>query len=146
MAQVSLAAVVVLAVMLLIGCVVVARLQSEVRRLAERVASMELPGSRQEAARPPAGAARPPEAVRSPVVITQLDDSQDPSQLTTAGVASVVLAKPLIKTAAFAYGVRRALDEEHRIRVAMAFRQELRRQRKLRRRAMRAAPVPESGP
>ncbi len=56
------------------------------------------------------------------------------SDLTAARLASVTLAEPLIKVAAFTSGVRRALGEEHRIRVSATFRRELRRQRKLRRR------------
>jgi len=60
-------------------------------------------------------------------------ESRDPD-LTAARVASVTLAEPLIKVAAFTHGVRRALGEEHRIRVSATFRRELRRQRKLRRR------------
>lgn len=64
---------------------------------------------------------------------TAASESRDPD-LTAARVASVTLAEPLIKVAAFTSGVRRALGEEHRIRVSATFRRELRRQRKLRRR------------
>jgi len=60
-------------------------------------------------------------------------ESRDPD-LTAARVASVTLAEPLIKVAAFAHGLRRALDEEQRIRISATFRRELRRQRKVRRR------------
>ena len=69
-------------------------------------------------------------------VITELNGAAASSSpnLTTARVASVTLGRPLIKAASLAYGVRRALDEEHRIRMQVAFRSELRRQRKLRRR------------
>jgi hypothetical protein len=73
-------------------------------------------------------------------VITQLNGaaSAGASDLTAARVASVTLGRPLVKAASFAYGVRRALDDEHRIRMQVAFRSELRRQRKLRRRAVHA--------
>lgn len=57
-------------------------------------------------------------------------------------VASVALAGPLIKVAAFSHGVRRALDEETRMRIAYAFRKELRRQRRLRRRRAATAGPP----
>ncbi len=58
---------------------------------------------------------------------------RDPD-MTAARVASVTLSEPLIKVAAFTHGVRRALDEEQRMRMSATFRRELRRQRKLRRR------------
>ncbi len=61
----------------------------------------------------------------------QRDDADD---LTTARIASVTMGRPLIKVAAFSHGVRRALDEEQRMRISYAVRKELRRQRKLRRR------------
>lgn len=48
-------------------------------------------------------------------------------------VASVTLASPLIKVAAFSHGVRRALTDDSRMRVAHAFRKELRRQHRIRR-------------
>ncbi len=67
-------------------------------------------------------------------VITALSDQEQEPDLTTARVASVTLGGPLIKVAALSHGVRRALREEQRLRVAHAFRKELRRQRKLRRR------------
>ncbi len=74
-------------------------------------------------------------------VITEPSDGD----VTTARVASVTLAEPLIKAAAFTSGLRRALDEEHRMRFSAAFRRELRRQRKLRRR-QRASRLRDSGP
>ena len=43
-------------------------------------------------------------------------------------VASVTLARPLIKVAALSYGFRRALDDEQRFRMRYAMRQELKRQ------------------
>ncbi|MDQ3485019.1 MAG: hypothetical protein M3445_06365 [Actinomycetota bacterium] len=68
-------------------------------------------------------------------VITNLDDHPDPDRdLTTARIASVTLGGPLIKVAALSHGVRRALREEHRMRIAYVVRKELRRQRKVRRR------------
>lgn len=79
-------------------------------------------------------------------VITELaEPPADVPNLTTARIASVTLGRPLIKVAALAYGVRAALDSEHRLRMTLAFRSELRRQRKLRRRARQAAPAPSTG-
>ena len=66
-------------------------------------------------------------------VITRLDGDPVPD-LTTARIASVTLGGPLIKVAALSHGVRRALSEEHRMRIAYVVRKEMRRQRKMRRR------------
>jgi hypothetical protein len=80
-------------------------------------------------------------------VITRLNDADAvPADLTTARIALVALGRPLIKGAAFAYGVRSALDDEHRLRMTLAFRRELRRQRKLRRRRGRTSAVREAAP
>jgi len=70
-------------------------------------------------------------------VITRMSDPVD-VDLTTRRVASVTLARPLIKVASLSYGLRRALDDEHRFRVRWTMRQELKRQRKMRRRRNRA--------
>lgn len=74
-------------------------------------------------------------------VITALsaDAAADPVPEPSAGrVVSVTLAGPLMKAVAFSSGVRRALDDEHRMRVAYLYRKELKRQRKMRRRAAAA--------
>lgn len=67
-------------------------------------------------------------------VITQMAQQVDDVDPTTRRVASVTLARPLIKVAALGYGVRRALDDEHRLRVRLTMKRELKRQRKMRRR------------
>ena len=62
-------------------------------------------------------------------------------------VASVTLATPLVKVAAFSHGVRRALDDDSRMRIAHAMRRELKSQRKMRRRRRsRRAPSQETTP
>lgn len=72
---------------------------------------------------------------KSVPLITDISQRRaDAGDLTTARIASVTLGGPLIKVAAFSHGVRRALDEEQRMRISHAVRKELRRQRKLRRR------------
>jgi hypothetical protein len=73
---------------------------------------------------------------------TPLGPPEVEPDLRVSRVASVTLAGPLIKVAAFSHGVRRALAEETRMRVAHAFRKELRRQRKLRRRRTAAGGPP----
>jgi len=76
-------------------------------------------------------------------VITRLPDDDD-LDTTARRVASVTLARPLIKIASISYGLRRALDDERRFKVRYAMRQEFRRQRKMRRRR-RAGPAPSMG-
>lgn len=76
-------------------------------------------------------------------VITHVDDQPD-DDLTTARIASVTLGGPLIKVAALSHGVRRALREEHRMRIAYVVRKEMRRQRNIRRRR-RAERAPSQG-
>lgn len=59
---------------------------------------------------------------------------------------SAAVSGSLVKVAALTYGLRRAMDEEHRMRVSYAFRRELRRQRRLRRRRRaRSGPSRETG-
>ena len=77
-------------------------------------------------------------------VITRLPDGDDDLDVTARRVASVTLARPLIKVASISYGLRRALDDEHRFKVRYAMRQEFRRQRKMRRRR-RAGRAPSMG-
>jgi hypothetical protein len=116
----------------------VGRLQGEVKRL-----HRDLEAARAEPIRPEAeqfaapapveivAAAGEPEGVP---VITAIDQRGDEVDLSVSRVASVTLARPLIKVAAFSYGVRRALADENRFRFRYAMRQEFKRQRKLRRR------------
>jgi hypothetical protein len=148
MAQVLMAAVGALGLLVAVLGLVVWRLSAQVRVLVAQVEAMRPPvdlagvrWSRQ--ARPPEDRARPPEDRARPPgevsVITHLSDDAEPTDLGTAGAASVVLAEPLIKLAAFTHGLRRALDDEHRLRMRLAFRRELRRQRRARRRELRSA-------
>jgi hypothetical protein len=60
-------------------------------------------------------------------------------------VLSVTLGEPLVKLAAFGYGVRRALSAESRNRIAFEMRREVKRARKERRRAARRARVAPVG-
>lgn len=79
-------------------------------------------------------------------VITHLDDHRyaDGLDVTRAMVASVTLARPLIKVAAFSHGLLRALDDEQRMRIRWAMRKEFRSQRRMRRRR-RAGRGPSEG-
>lgn len=82
-----------------------------------------------------------------PVLITDMADERSDTDPTVSRVVSVTLAGPLIKVAAFSHGVQRALREESRMRIAYAFRRELKQQRRLRRRqSVRRAASPGSRP
>jgi hypothetical protein len=61
----------------------------------------------------------------------------DLPQVPDRAVLSVTLGEPLVKLAAFGYGVRRALSAESRNRIAFQMRREVKRARKERRRAAR---------
>jgi hypothetical protein len=156
-----LAAACVLAVVVL--AYVVARLSAQVRRLTGELAV--LASSPPSAAAPPTAVPPPhPDAhldvgprpqVVEPVdeepaadddvpVITVLPEADDELDITARRVASVAFARPLIKVASLSYGLRRALDDENRFKVRYAMRQELRRQRKMRRRR-RAGRAPSMG-
>jgi hypothetical protein len=73
----------------------------------------------------------------SPVVITAL--GRDPEPLPVGRVAVVSLGVPLIKIAAFSYALRHAFSEETRIRASIMMRRELKRQRRMHRKAHRAS-------
>lgn len=79
-----------------------------------------------------------PERLPVPVITDLSDVRPSAAPITSGRIVSVTLAGPLIKIAALAAGLRRALDDEHRMRVSYAFRRELKRQRKVRRRAAAA--------
>ena len=65
----------------------------------------------------------------------------DLPQVPERAVLSVTLGEPLVKLAAFGYGLRRALSPESRNRIAFEMRREVRRARKARRRAARRTRV-----
>jgi len=108
----------------------VRRLDAELRSLREVVASPQ-PAARLSPQQTPHSA---PVAERVPVITDfRAGRPEDPPVPTLARVVSVVVAGPMVKVAAFSHGVRRALDDETRVRVAYAFRKELKQQRKLQR-------------
>lgn len=153
MATVSIAVVAVV-VLLLLGLVIV--LQRRVHRLDREVALLRSALDRPQAAGPAARPAPQPHGVRSgstgnddPVaIITGLQDgrarqSEEPS---LSQVVSVTVAGPMIKVVSLAHGVRRALDEESRMRIGYAFRRELRRRRREQRQGSARAAPPERPP
>lgn len=103
------------------------RLRVEVAGLARQSASAPA-GEPMTPARDIGGAGE--EVVIRPTPLGPADVEPDPS---VSRIASVTLSGSLIKVAAFSSGVRRALGEESRMRVSYAFRRELRRQRRVRR-------------
>jgi len=139
----------VCAVVIVLLGYVVWRLSRRLREISDQIARLEdqpkVAPTTSVAARPdsPGGAPLPGHRVdgrptSEPVsVITGMsrtDDTTVDGDVSASRVASVTLAGPLIKVAAFSHGVRRALDDEHRMRVAYAVRKELKQQRKMRRR------------
>ncbi len=90
----------------------------------------------------PAGDAdtAPDQTVRVPVITDMADRHPRDVDWSVSRVASVALAGPLIKVTAFSHGLRRALDEDTRMRIGYAVRKELKLQRKIRRRRARRTP------
>jgi hypothetical protein len=68
-------------------------------------------------------------------------DRRDLPQVSERAVLSVTVGEPLVKLAAFGYGLRRALSAETRNRIAFEMRREVKRSRKARRRAARRTRV-----
>ncbi len=127
------------------------RLTDQVQSL-RSMAAVEPPAARAEPAPTPMAAptpvvASPPDESRVAVITGLRADGPAPagSELTTSRIVSVTLAGPMIKVAAFSHALRVALDDEHRMRVAYAFRKELKRQRKMRRRAGSRPPTQREG-
>ncbi len=85
----------------------------------------------------------PATGARADYVITTAGDGDrdDVPQVRERAVLSVTLGEPLVKLAAFGYGLRRALAPETRNRIAFEMRREVRRARKARRRAARRTRV-----
>ncbi|HEX6248349.1 MAG TPA: hypothetical protein VFZ64_10800 [Nocardioidaceae bacterium] len=92
--------------------------------------SAELAASRGAAAAVP---------VQAEYVITTAGEGEDTSRPAQSERATLglTLGEPLVKVAAFGYGLRRALAPETRNRIAFEMRREVRRARKQRRRAAR---------
>jgi hypothetical protein len=66
---------------------------------------------------------------------------RDLAQVSERAVLSVTVGEPLVKVAAFAHGLRKALSPETRNRIAFEMRREVKRARKERRKAARRARV-----
>jgi len=133
----AIAALVAAVVVLGLGALTLS-LTRQVRRLGAEVRALTpLPEEGRDVT--PAEADRHRDVVIRPTLLgpTEVEPDQGATR-----VASVTLSGPLIKVAAFSHGVRRALDEESRMRVAYAFRKELRRQRRVRRKRAAAAAGP----
>jgi hypothetical protein len=129
----------------------VGRLHAQVRLLRTEIAELSTAAHASEQAPVPAAPSgdalleTADAAVEDEVpVITAMAAAGDDLDLTARRVASVTLARPLIKVAALSYGLRRALDDENRFKIRYAMRQEFRRQRKMRRRR-RAGRAPSMG-
>jgi hypothetical protein len=103
------------------------RLRREVQGLAQtRGSTPDSPAVSPVVSQPPHGG----DLVVTPTLLGPLEAEPD---LRMSRIGSVTLAGPLIKVAALSSGLRRALSEDARMRASHAFRKELRRQRKQRR-------------
>lgn len=82
---------------------------------------------------------RAPAPAETEYLITTAGGSADRAlpQVPERAVLSVTVGAPLVKLAAFGYGLRRALSAESRNRIAFEMRREVKRARKARRRAAR---------
>jgi hypothetical protein len=140
-------AAVVVAVVALLATVVLGVLLVRERRRTESALAVALEGQaelrRLLDERLPATAATPgPVAERAEFVITDVGQPAAPADgrpVPDRIVLSATLGEPLVKAAAFTFGVRRALAAESRHRIRFAMRREVRRSRKQRRQEMRAA-------
>lgn len=137
-------------VLLAVGVVGLAKRVSRLSQQVEQLQRVPAPVLAPDSASPFSSLAATPGGLRETdptdeevSVITHLDVDPGPPP-TTARVASVTLGGPLIKVAAFTHGVRRALREEQRMRIAYVVRKELRQQRKTRRRR-RGEQAPSQG-
>lgn len=142
------AAVVPLALLGLALAVAVLRLRMDVRRLAAQVGARgaDEPEHRLEAGQPVAGGAAVPggtalgigasratSAERSQVpVITSVEFRPGRPEVPAGRIVSVSLGESAVKLLALAHGLRCALSDDARLRAGVAFRRELRRQRRLR--------------
>jgi hypothetical protein len=70
----------------------------------------------------------------------------DLPQVPDRAVLSVTLGEPLVKLAAFGYGLRKALSAESRNRIAFEMRREVKRTRKERRRGARRSRLAQTAP
>lgn len=70
-------------------------------------------------------------------LITTAGTSGPPVEVPDRAVLSLTLGRPLVKVAAFAYGVGRALSPQNRNRIAFEMKREMKRSRKQRRREQR---------
>lgn len=82
----------------------------------------------------------PAETAEAEFVITSVGEPEpETTEVPDRLVLGATLGEPLVKAAAFTHGLRRALSAESRNRIRFAMRQEVRRSRRDRRRAMKAA-------
>jgi hypothetical protein len=123
----------------------------EIAELRARVEGLDTPESRYTAfggTRPPSDFRRhstgdgvPSDPVVAEFLITDIgtEAREGAEEVSSRLVLSATVGEPLVKLAAFAYGVRRALTPENRNRIRFEMRREIRRARKARRAAGRAA-------
>lgn len=135
----SVAAVLSLIVML----AVVLAWRASTRRAGTELAELRAQVERLEAARhplqSPSNPAGEPRVAEFLITDAGTETTQTPEEVSSRLVLSATVGEPLVKIAAFAYGVRHALTAENRNRIRFEMRREIRRARKARRAAGRAA-------
>lgn len=106
----------------------IAELRDQIEALAGRAATQALSQDQR------------PEPVMAEFIITDMGSEEPPPvEVTNSVVLSATIGEPLVKAAAFAHGLRRALTPENRNRIRFEMKRELRRSRKARRSAQREA-------
>lgn len=111
--------------------------RASMRRSASQIAELK---EALAAVAPPRAQRQPESPVVAEFLITDIGSEADvPAQASSRLVLSAAVGEPLVKLAAFAHGVRKALTPENRNRIRFEMRREIRRARKARRVAGRAA-------
>ncbi len=108
----------------------------ELRAQLEELSSQLAESQEEASAVPPKG-----EYLITTVAAPNGEPAGELSQVPDRAVLSVTLGEPLVKLAAFGFGLRRALSAESRNRIAFEMRREVKRARKERRRVTRRARV-----
>jgi hypothetical protein len=132
-------AIVAAGIAIVVLLVQVADLNRRLRRLAAEVQDLR---DQSPVPMPPSGDLEPVAVITG---LLPVGDPEPSAHVSTGRVVSVTLAGPMIKAVALSHGVRRALGEERRMRIAYAFRKELKRQRRARRKAAARRPRQREG-
>ena len=112
------------------------RATAEIAALRARVESLD---TQRFARHPTAEPGAEPQVAEFLITDVGMEEQEATQEVSSGLVLSATIGEPLVKLAAFAYGVRKALTPENRNRIRFEMRREIRRARKARRAAGRAA-------